>query len=334
MTTRTSIVKLDTDDNLKELSTSEITSIIDRCVHLYGTDPSVLLNVGSNGDGTIKSITMVDSRLQAGAMTETEGNQNADATDDFPTSGDTADVTTTNVSSSTPDLGHTVSSASYADSSDQMRFPIYTSNSRSELVAMSVADMNDTFFKPAVDKLIDGTDRPGIYKVHTTNSLSGHTLSSTDFIYKDTRADASAYTAGAIPEALDQPTTINTYYLHRKDHDLSNQAEIPVMRAESSGVIQAMSTGKFDNILKEGIRNAAANLTGYKIRYSIEDSSGFSNGNVRGATMTDTKLDGSTFETRKMLNNAGDSDDRYRAQEFPAGTPQTISSYYLRVYRE
>ena len=36
-------------------------------------------------------------------------------------------------------------------------------------------------------------------------------------VFDDTRANTSAYTSGGIPETLDQPTTVTSYYLHRRN---------------------------------------------------------------------------------------------------------------------
>ena len=48
-------------------------------------------------------------------------------------------------------------------------------------------------------------------------------------------------------------------------------------------------------------------------------------GNTRGTAMVNTKLDGSgNYQTLQ-------SGDDYRAQEFPNGTAQTISTYNLRI---
>ena len=73
------------------------------------------------------------------------------------------------------------------------------------------------------------------------------------------------------------------------------------------------------------LRHLAAESTdGYKITYSITtDGSG---GNARGTSMVDTKLNGSGAYTTKLINT-----DDYRAQEFPNGSPATVTTYTLRI---
>ena len=71
------------------------------------------------------------------------------------------------------------------------------------------------------------------------------------------------------------------------------------------------------------VKYSAVNDSGFTISYSINGS-----GNNRGSGMVDTRLDGSgNYQTRFV--NAND----YRAQEFPNGTAQTISTYFLKIHK-
>ena len=73
-------------NDLREMSSSMITAIQNRCIYVYGSNPSVTLSQVSNG-GTLDS--MSDTRLQAGAA--------ATRADRFPTEGETAEPTTVTV---------------------------------------------------------------------------------------------------------------------------------------------------------------------------------------------------------------------------------------------
>ena len=83
-------------------------------------------------------------------------------------------------------------------------------------------DFKDTFIHPAIDLMISASESNqtgGTYTINTSTSVTNYTEVSgaNTVIYADTRADTSAYTAAGIPETADQPTTINSYYLHRRD---------------------------------------------------------------------------------------------------------------------
>ena len=73
-------------NDLREMSSSMITAIQNRCIYVYGSNPSVTLSQVSNS-GTLDS--MSDTRLQAGAA--------ATRADRFPTEGETAEPTTVTV---------------------------------------------------------------------------------------------------------------------------------------------------------------------------------------------------------------------------------------------
>ena len=85
--------------------------------------------------------------------------------------------------------------------------------------------------------------------------------------------------------------------------------------------LQEYAQAGIDAILQNCMRHVASEEAGSKIRYQINGS-----GVTLGSGMTDTKLDGSTYQTR-FVNT-----DDYRSQEFPAGTPQTINTYFLKMY--
>ena len=73
-------------NDLREMSSSMITAIQNRCIYVYGGNPSVTLTQVSSG-GSLDS--MSDTRLQAGAA--------ASRADRFPTEGETAEPSTVTV---------------------------------------------------------------------------------------------------------------------------------------------------------------------------------------------------------------------------------------------
>jgi len=167
------------------------------------------------------------------------------------------------------------------------------------------------------------TDQAGTYQISTSSSVSGNTEVSgaSTAVFVDTRANTGAYTSGSIPETLDQPTTINSYYLQRIN-GTDNSYTLPMI-IDSSNHLQISPEASFETILKNMVKYSAVNDTNFRISYSINGS-----GNNRGSGMVDTRLDGSgNYQTRFVNSND------YRAQEFPNGTAQTINTYFLKIHK-
>ena len=89
--------------------------------------------------------------------------------------------------------------------------------------------------------------------------------------------------------------------------------------------LQEYASADWKSLVQGWIRKTAADSNdGYKLDYNIGTSG---TGEIRGTGMSDTRLNGSgNYQTRQV------SDD-YRAQEFPDGTPTSISTYYLRIQK-
>jgi hypothetical protein len=185
---------------------------------------------------------------------------------------------------------------------------------------MTLADVKDTFLHPAIDLLVSGstgTQQGGTYHITTTGS--GATLVSATPVFVDTRANTGAYTAGAIPETLDQPQTVTSYYLHKvAGSDTSYTLPYYVTGAND---LREYTEVTFEGLLQEWIQyTAASSGDGYEINYS------YSSGTNRGSGMADTILSGSgNYQTYQ----AGADD--YRAQEFPTGSVTTSNTYYLKI---
>jgi len=305
MTVRTPLI-LDGSNDFIEMTTAQINAVKNQVRYLYGTDPSVDLSYVSSG-GSLGSIS--DTRLQAGAST-------TDVTD-FDTEAETPNVTTVTVdiariSQAAEDTTETADTSSIA-------FPVF--NNSGNIQSMTLADMYDTFIYPAITTLSDGTDQPGTYRIHSANSLSGHTLISTDPVYSDTRANPDNYAAADIPEAQDQPTTITNYYLFRTDAGSAVSYSKPLFIRTADKDLQEYTTANFDAILKNCVRHVASEVVGNRIRYRLNGA-----GETRGTGMANTILVNSTYAQEE----AGIDD--YRTQEFPSGTEITTTTHYLKIY--
>ena len=299
--------------NLKEMTSAEVDSIVDQIIYQYSLNPSVSLSVVSSG-GNLGTIT--DTRLQAGAMSQTNTS--------FPTEAETAEPSVVTVNYDK--VNQSIASVS-PQGDTGTTFPVYY-NSSGQIRAMSLQDVKDTFLHPAIDLLTAATttsQQAGTYHISSASSVGGSTIVSSTPIFLDTRADTSLYTnAGlesATGEPLDQPTTITSYYLHRVDG--SDNAYTTPLYVNAQSNLQEFAAADFESLMQGWIRQTAADSNdGYKLDYNLGASG---SGNIRGSGMSDTRLNGSgNYQTRQV------SDD-YRAQEFPDGTPTSISTYYLRI---
>ena len=294
--------------DLKEMSSAMITEIVDRIVYLYGSNPSANVTVVSSG-GNI-SPGMTDTRMTAGAY-RTFVNR-------FPNEGETAEPG--NVTVTYDRISQSNNSVSAPSDTNNKAYPVYWNGT--DIQAMNATDVFDTFIDPAIDDLIDGNDRSGTYRIHTSTSLSAHTLISSTAVFTDTRANTGAYTAGGIAEALDQPTTISNYYLFRTDQGSSSSVTVP-LQIDSNNNLQEYSSSTLNSMLLAELRHHTVNTTGSRILYSVNGT-----GNNRGSGMVNTKLNGGGNYQQRFVN-AND----YRAQEFPNGTAVTVSTWFLKITR-
>jgi hypothetical protein len=207
-------------------------------------------------------------------------------------------------------------------------YPLYINSN--ELQVMSQADFVDTFIYATLDAMIAASETAatnGTYTIATAASVTNYTEVSGagTAVFIDTRADTSAYSAAGIPETLDQPTTVTTYYLQRRNEARSFPSAA-LLFAESDGhIIQgplAADDSTFHAALDNDIKFYAAEDTGgHKLSYNINGS-----GNTRGTAIVDTRLDGDgNYQT--LLVNADD----YSSQEFPDGSAATISTFTFKI---
>jgi hypothetical protein len=296
--------------HLQEMSSAMIDEFKALAIYEYSLNPSRTLEVAGSG-GNLTSIN--DTRLQAGdASTSTTA---------FPNEATTAEPSTVTVSyqriiQSAASITPTVDSGKI--------FPVYYT-SGGMIQHMSVTDFRDTFIHPAIDTLVLGTttsSQAGTYFVSTSTSVVDATLVSATPIFVDTRADTSLYTAGGITETLDQPITINSYYLHSINGSSVSLTQVPLY-ADASNNLKQYSQAEIANLLSEYIRyEVASSSLGYSLSYNIDAT-----GTSRGTAMVNTILTGGTGNYQTNFINADD----YRAQEFPDGSPATANTYTFNI---
>ena len=296
--------------SLKEMSSSQVTQIVNRAVYAYGSNASAIVTVVGSG-GNI-SPGMTDTRMTAGAY-RTFVNR-------FPTEGETAEPG--NVTVTYDRISQSNASVEATSDTNNKAYPVYYDGS--SIRAMSATDLFDTFLNSAIGLLVDGNDRPGTFRIHTSTSLSGHSLQSGTPVFTDTRANVGAYTAGGIPEALDQPTTANNYYLFRTNQNVGAAPSYSApLQIDSSNNLQEYSNSTLDAMLLAELRHHTVNTVGSRILYSINGS-----GSNRGTGMANTKLNGGGNLQTSFVNV-----NDYRAQEFPNGTAVTVTTWFLRIRR-
>ena len=295
--------------NLQEMTSAMIDDVIDQIVYQYSLSPSVTLSVVASG-GSLGTIS--DTRLQAGAVSTSATAFPSEATTQEP---QTVTTNFSKINSSTASVSPTADTGKL--------WPVY--QSAGNIYAMTLTDVEDTFLHPAIDLLVAGTtttQQAGTYFISTSSSVAGATEVSgaSTPIFTDTRANTAAYSAGTIGDhALDNPTTISNFYLHRIN-GTDNSYTAPIF-IRSDNDLQVYPAVTFESLVQEWIRyTAASSADGYAISYSL------SSGTTRGSGITNTILNGSgNYQTRQV-----DADD-YRAQEFPDGVSSTAATTYLRI---
>jgi len=306
--------------SIREMSASDITAIKNRCVYVYGANPSVDLSRVASG-GSLGTFT--DSRLRAGSATSSSykgPNTPTNNNDDYNalSPGGTSPVPVTY-----DHISQTIESVSQESDTNNRRNFIYQSGG--DIYAMSHTDMYDTFYNDVIDDLVSGNNRPGIYTVTKEYNVTNMTRVSDSVVFKDTKANAGAYTASGIPETRDQPTTVDNWYLHRVNQSIFTNPTIsnqPLL-IRTDGDFQQHNDTTLDAILTADIRYWAAQ----KISYNINGS-----GNQLGDPMIDTRLN-SSVRRNKQFGSTGLSTTTYRSQVMPAGSPIPINTYTLKITR-
>jgi hypothetical protein len=178
-----------------------------------------------------------------------------------------------------------------------------------------------------ITALGNGTGGNGTYTVSISQTKGSGTINRQPLV--DTLFTKSGATGAGtgtvfrneIPETLDQPTTINSYYLHRVNGSPVILTELPVY-IDAGNNIKEYTQAQIETLLDEYIRNTATSSTeGYQITYNIDGS-----GTARGSAMVNTILNGSGNYQTSFVGT-----DDYRAQEFPDGSPIAANTYIFKI---
>ena len=338
--------------NLREMTDTQIAQIKARMFWSYVSNPSVKLEVVNSG-GNLGSLS--DTRLQAGAVST--------STSAFVGEETTAEPSIVNVAIAR--LQQTVASDPNPATTPTQYPAYYTAEGQIKSMSLQdmydtfAVDVFNGGWTSSDGSTIYPSLRPNpaapvlaaeIYTISTTTSLPGPlatpgpdgstiitSMSSYTAVpgpdgstiipvFTDTRADVAAYDGASIPEDQDQPTTIQNYYLLKKDVNLDLLPIVPDMvRVNTDGNVVAMTSGAIDTAIGAAIRYMIQAETGYKIRYGY-GVNGSGTGEVCGTVMTDSRLDG-TGNYQTLFVGADD----YRSQEFPDGSQQVINVYTLKA---
>jgi len=303
---------VDSNNDLVEMTDAEIVEWQKASIFVYASSPTSVITVNTGSAGNLAAI--ADTRKSAGAAST-----NSSA---FVAEGTTAEPGTVTVSYDRIHQAYTTSGV--GNTSDTgITYPVYYDGS-GNIQAMNLVDIRDTFIEPAIDLLVAGTESNntgGTYTVTTSaTAASGYTQVSSTAFFLDTRADTGAYAASGIPETVDQPTTVTSFFLHRRDGADSDPSRNLLVIDSDSNLIEG-ATAAIKTLIGNQIRFDAANTSGLKIVYTMATSGG----STRGSSVVDTRLNGAGNYQQRQVG------DDYRSQEFPNGSAATITTSALRI---
>lgn len=319
-------VLYETGGNLRIMSAAQLDEIRHLAAYFYQQNQVETLSYVASGGNL--SPTMTDRRYQAGAAVFNGATSFASeaATPDISAIDTTYDrISKTRVSS--------VTQVEPNENATNTAFPIYWDTATNSIKAMTKDDFFDTFIGYTITNGLVGNGSvskiaAGTYTILTNSSSiagnPGTTIVNASPIFVDTRADASAYTAAGIEETQDQPTTINSYYLHQIQQTSKPTYQMPLfVRTDGTGV-QVYTTATFEDLVENYIVSAAFGKAGYSITHEM----GTSVSNQKGTSINDTYLSGSSASgyTQYLATI-----DDYRTQEFPNGAVAILNSYKLGV---
>jgi hypothetical protein len=306
--------------NIVEMSTTDMTQYYAYIAYLYAQAPTVTLTVVSSGGTLTPGLT--DTRLQAGAYRT--------STTAFIAEGTTAEpsvVTGTAYDKITGPTYNTDGSA--AGDLGALGYPLYI-NADNDLQVMTQADYVDTFIYATLDAMITASEDAttnGTYTIATASSVTNYTeVSGTGTaVFIDTRANTALYSAAGMPETLDQPTNVTSYFLQRRNQARAFPTAACLFAESDGNIIQGPLTADdstFNAALAVDIKfRAAEDDAGHKLSYNINGS-----GNTRGSAIVDTRLNGAGLYQQLYVNT-----NDYRSQEFPNGSAVVIGTNTLKI---
>lgn len=319
--------------NLRSYSTADLLSLHKEGINQYGHNPSVTLQVISNG-GNMNTIT--DTRYQA-----SEPVIKTDGTYDTPDDTEAISVANKHVHMSHANIAEPqFTGTAWEDYS----FPIYLT-ADNNIHIMDKFDWLDSCIAPCLDYLRsnEGVDdnalRAGTYHVSTSGSVTGSTLVSPTPIFVDTKADVTAFASGDLPELRDQQGSSTSYYLHRFDPTPISY-NTPIVLQKSTQQLIAMPKPAFSDMLGTWLRYAAA-VSGAnqnkKLFYNFYNNSQAPTSTMdnRGSAILNT------FTAAQTLRQFEDSSygggygyNLYIAQHVPSGsqTADSANTWQLRIF--
>lgn len=324
--------------NLREMTSGEVTQIVNEVIRLYGNDPGVTLEVtNDNPDASgfeQKLATLSDNRLRASAAASAGYRWPSPNAADYITVQYNRTLQSLNWRSAFPYKDR--SGSTYANHS----YPVYYDSS-GFIKAMSWVDIRDTFIEPAIDRLTSSSTAPseaaGTYFISTSQSETDATLVSSTAVYTDTQADITEFASGSLPETRDQINTSETvnYYLHQVNTLPEADFTLPVVLWPSGdGNLRTIQRSRFRNMLADLIKywtTDPANAWDSAIRYQYNTSSGHSSAGfeLRGTGLANKYT--TTYTERRDQNRPNPNASVYYAQNVPTGTPTAQTTYYLGI---
>lgn len=291
--------------DIKEVSDEELAELVTYVKNrIMGSTSGIetLSVVSSGGD-----FVMYDTRLRAGTYLT--------RTDRYPTEAETSEPTVLTVETRWLQK-------SLVTPSNPASFGWFLYYDGSNLKQMSDEDLYDTIINPAISQ-VAATE---LYKISTATSVPNYTQVSSNFVFQDTIANVAAFTAGGIPESIDQSTIVNSYRLYKLSSAYSPVSEPSVgfLRwVNESSLIKVSGSSELETLAQKAFYRVATE-PGYRLRFYINGT-----GTTQGSSMVDTRLNGSgNYQTRFV--NADD----YRAQEFPNGSSIVVNTYTLKLRQE
>jgi len=352
-------------EGLAEFTRNDMLAFYKWIRSLYVANQTVTLTyVGSGGNlGSMR-----DRRFKAGAMVSRagDGTSGDDGAAEFFNAANTPNVVAVDTLWSKINVNYDTSVAmpnhlSHGALSKPLTMGSYSANRKNmkefssaqlgELVAEALAEIGNNKAHGSYANMTTG--RHGGYAVLRQDASipsthdDGGGLTDMGRVFEDTIANASAYTAGGIPETQDQPVALdnaNRWNLYSMDVNATAPPEPPnmVYVDPSTGHIHEWGMANMTAFFQPFVQHIAAN--GYnaagkgKLHFYIDGETGGPNVNS-GTGTSSTPLDGgfgemkneqlpsSTYATRQV-------GDDYRSQEFPSGTAQIVNTYSLRSYTE
>jgi len=318
---------------LHEMSDSDIALIRNRVIVNHGRDQGFRLSVVNTG-GSLSS--MIDTRSKAGSLTQVDS-ASADS------------ISSTSLTFQR--ILDSIDGAGYINDATKLDYPVYYESDGNALNmkirSMTDSDFRDTFIRPVISDLVDGTtgnNRQGVYFVTQDSTAAG--VLSTVPVFIDTVFDVSTYASGLVAtNDSDQPKIEAKYYLGRvpKDSGLASFHDsnyFPMLRIDpdsgGSGTnshirLKEMDSNVLDHYLLTSLNYTEAfDSHGFKLRYAIDSANDFL-GNQVGTAIIDKALTNQSIFT--------DSTGAY-FQALPYGdsfgdnTPTVVNTYKLKIRRE